>query len=162
MRRLRILTIAAALAACAGTEAPAQQNCVEDFAKLRQDAEKLAGDVKSAGERKAPQPEMCQAIRRFADSEAKVVKYLEENQPWCQIPPQVVAQAKASHDRTLKARTHICSARPTATPEAPAKPAGKGIGSLSGPTGIGGGSTNPTNPGTQGSGIFSTLGGSSR
>ncbi|WP_246164427.1 hypothetical protein [Blastochloris sulfoviridis] len=162
MRRLRILTIAAALAACAGPEALAQQNCVEDFARLRQDAEKRAGEVKAAGERKVPPREMCQAIRRFAESEAKVVKYLEENQPWCQIPPQVVAQAKNSHARTLKARTQVCSAKPVAAPDRPAKPSGPGIGSLSGPTGIGGGTTNPTNPGTQGSGIFSTLGGSSR
>jgi hypothetical protein len=161
MRHLRILTIAAAFA-CSATAAHAQQNCVEDFARLRQDAEKFAGAVKAAGERKAPQPEMCQAIRRFAESEAKVVKYLEENQPWCQIPPQVVAQAKAGHDRTLKARNQICSAKPVAAPDRPAKPSGPGIGSLSGPTGIGGGSANPTNPGTQGSGIFSTLGGSSR
>lgn len=159
--RLPCVLIIAALVASGGTSALAQ-NCKEDITRLQEEMAKHGKPAMEAGKRKAPPSEMCPLIKRFAEAEAKMVKYFEENQPWCQIPPPVVEQAKARHKGTLTARSQICAAAARG-PAPGGPPPGKGIGALGGPTGLGGGpASTPTNPSTQGSGVFSTLGGASK
>src|SRR2546430_6059113 len=46
--------------------APQEPPCFKDFMPLRQDAEKRAGLIKAASDRKAPRPEDCQLFKNFA------------------------------------------------------------------------------------------------
>ena len=39
-------------------------------------------------------------------------KYVETNQTWCGIPPQVVVQIKTNHAKTAATRTKVCSNGP--------------------------------------------------
>ena len=55
---------------------------------LRTEAEKRGKAIQAAAERKAPRPQVCQLFKSFAASEAKVVKFVTENQSQCQIPPR--------------------------------------------------------------------------
>jgi hypothetical protein len=91
--------------------APAQEPpCFKDFMPLRQDAEKRAGLIRAAAERKASRPEVCRLFKNFAVSEAKVVKFVTANQTQCHIPPEAVVQMKSNHDRTIKTRDNVCAA----------------------------------------------------
>jgi hypothetical protein len=85
------------------------------FFPLRDDAQRKAAAIKATTDRKAYRKEMCDAVTRFAAAEMLVVKFFETNKTLCTIPDQVVANAKAQHENTLKFRTTVCS-------EAAAKP----------------------------------------
>jgi hypothetical protein len=139
------LTASTALA-----QQPAQINCAQDFLALRNDAETKGKALRAAGERKAPPTELCPLFRRFGEAEAKIVRFMEQNQAWCQIPPEVVKTAKTNHGRTLQLRTQVCqaAAAPVAPPQSPSA-------GLSGALDLTPGG--PPAPAPSGSGVFDTL-----
>lgn len=97
--------------------------CFREFSPLREAAEKRASLIKTAAERKAPRPEVCQLFKNFAAAEAKVIKFVVDNQASCHIPPQAVSQMKANHDRTNQTKDRVCAGGPggegTGAPPAP-------------------------------------------
>jgi len=128
---------------------PQQQGeppCMKDFSRLRDDAEKLAGQLMAAQKRKAPLPEACKLLTAFAASQEKLLKYAKDNQTWCGIPPQLIQQISTGHANVAKARTQVCQM--AAAPPAPAGP------SLS--DALGGGIPDRSNIKT-GRGTFDTL-----
>jgi hypothetical protein len=125
--------------------------CYRDFMPLRSEAEKRGKAIQAAADRKAPRPQVCQLFKNFAASEAKVVKFVTDNQSQCQIPAQVVTQMTANHDRTLKTRDNICAAGaagpgPAGPPPGPRLSDELGVRGIAGPT-----------PGSTGRGTFDTL-----
>lgn len=117
---LAALLAVVALAAAPGA-ALAQAGGVQcnDFLKLRSDAEQKAGAIRAATEKKAERKDVCTLVQRFTSAEAAVVKFLETNKTWCGVPEQVVQQAKANHEKTLKFRTAVCTEAPAAKPRPP-------------------------------------------
>jgi hypothetical protein len=108
-----------------GAAPPPQQTppCFQDFAPLRDDAQKRANVLQAAIKRKAAREEICNLIKGFGVAEAKVVKFVEKNQQLCGIPPEAVTQMKANHQRTVASTTQVCAAGPTAGP----RPTGPGL-----------------------------------
>lgn len=117
----RALLIAAAFGlACAASPAWAQMPpgagqqqmppCLQKFVALRKDAEAKAKRLDAAGKRKQKPTaqQACQLFTVFSVAEEKLVKYSIENQTWCGIPPQVVANMKKAHARTTQTRARIC------------------------------------------------------
>jgi len=132
-----------------------QEGCMKEFVPLREAAEKRAGALKGAMDRKAQRPEFCKLFKDFAAAEGKVVKFMTDNQSACRIPPDAVTQVKANHDRTVKTRDNICNAA-AAGPAGPAgPPPGPRLSDELGVRGIAG--PNTTTPGR---GTFDTLTGS--
>jgi hypothetical protein len=114
----RTLLATCAVAICAGG-AKAQfgpagpQNappCVQEFTKLREEAEKRGAAIKAASERKAPPREACQLFNVFISAQSKMVKYAADNAAWCGIPDQVVASLKEGLAKTSDVRTKVCQA----------------------------------------------------
>jgi len=100
--------------------APAQEPpCIKDFVALRQEAEKRAAAIKAGMEKKVPREEACKLFQAFAAAEIKLIKFSESSAMSCGIPPQAIAQMKAGHERTTKARTQVCAAGPAGKPAAP-------------------------------------------
>jgi len=100
-----------------GFTAPAQQQpqqqqqvppCVQEFFKLRDDAEKKAGAIKAANDRKAPPKEACVLFTALAASQAKMLKFANENGQWCGIPPTVIEQIKLGTAKVTEIRTKVC------------------------------------------------------
>jgi hypothetical protein len=89
---------------------------MREFGPLREAAEKRGMLIRAATDRKPPAPreEVCHLFKNFAASEAKVVKFIVDNQTQCHIPADAVSQTKANHDRTVKTRDQICAAGPAA------------------------------------------------
>ncbi len=84
--------------------------CIKKFVELRKTAAVRAKRIDVAGKRK-PKPtaqEACGLFSSFMSAEAKLVKYATENQTWCGIPPNIVAQMKKAHERTITTRARIC------------------------------------------------------
>lgn len=130
MRLRRALAIAAiVLPVSAGPAAaqfqpppqPQQQPpCMQEFLKLRADAEKKAAAIKLASEHKATPKEACHLFTVFAAAEVKLIKFAAESGVWCGMPDQVLAQMKQSHAQTDKLRVRICQA--AAAPPPPTGP----------------------------------------
>jgi hypothetical protein len=113
--------VLAAFALIAGSrtvlaQAPAQ---CDVFATLRNDAQQKAAAVRTAMQHKAERKEICALVTRFTAAEAAVVKFLEDNKTWCNIPEEAIKTTKTNHEQTLKFRTAACAEAPVAKPKAP-------------------------------------------
>lgn len=95
---------------------------MKGFLPLRQEAEKRGNLIKAASERRAPPDEACKLIGNFAQSEAKMIKYVDANAQKCGIPPAIGEQLKGGHKNTEKMMKTVCNAaqqaqnRPAAGP----------------------------------------------
>jgi hypothetical protein len=124
MNRSLTTGLALSLALVAGMNAPrpasAQSGApgpqCNDFIKLRNDAQQKALLVKAAGQHKDDRKGMCTALEHFTAAEAAALKFLEDNKSWCGIPDQVVADAKANHEKSVKFKDVVCSAPPAPKP----------------------------------------------
>ncbi|HEX2655129.1 MAG TPA: hypothetical protein VHN11_15955 [Xanthobacteraceae bacterium] len=119
-----ILLVSAAVAESKAQTPPGGANCMNDFMPLRSEAEKRAAAIKAGTERKASRNELCGLFRRFSEAELKVVKYAEQNQGWCGIPPEAVATMKKNHVRTAEIEHKVCAPDPLGGAE---KPKGSGL-----------------------------------
>lgn len=159
----RILSVAlgaslASMLATAGAHAQGAP-CQNEIGPLRQELEKNGTSVKAAIERKAERTEVCNQVKRFATSEAKFVKYIEDNQAWCGIPPEIVTQVKTNHAHTLGLRQKACAAPPPgAAMGRPPIPPGPGLSEALGTSGSAVASSGPA--GKPGRSTFDTLTGS--
>ncbi len=92
---------------------PAQQQeppCVQEFFKLRNEADKKGLAIKAANERKASPREACQLFGALVTAQSKMLKYASDNTVWCGIPPQVVETLKQSIAKVSEIRTKVCQA----------------------------------------------------
>jgi hypothetical protein len=121
MKRSVATTLIVALGVAASGTAWAQSppaQCTA-FAQLRTDAQQKALAVRTAIEKKVERKDICSLVQRFYAAETTVVKFLEENKTWCNIPDQAITAAKENHERTGKFRTAACTEAPQAKPRPP-------------------------------------------
>jgi hypothetical protein len=85
------------------------------FTKLKDEAE-VRGKGIQAASKTHDRKIMCGAVTRFVEQETKVVKFLVDNQSTCGVPPQAVANAKASHEKTIEFRDKVCAEAPAPKP----------------------------------------------
>ena len=86
------------------------------FTTVRADTEKAAGAIRAAGDKKLPREEVCPLFQKFAASEARMLKFLTDNQRNCGVPADAIKTVKTNHARTLQMRTAVCSAAPKTGP----------------------------------------------
>jgi hypothetical protein len=95
--------------------------CIKGFVPLRQEAEQRGSLIKTASERHAPPQQACELIGNFAQSEIKMIKYVEANSAKCGIPPEIADQLRANHKNTEAMQHKVCA---VAQGRAPAGPVG--------------------------------------
>jgi len=96
--------------------------CMQGFLPLRQEAEKRGKLIKAASDRHAPADEACKLIGNFAQSESKMIKYVETHAAKCGIPPQISDQLKNGHKNTEAMQQKICSVAQQQQQQRPAGP----------------------------------------
>ena len=82
------------------------------FAKIRDDAKQKADKVAEISKKHGDRKEMCVAVTRFSEAEAKVVKFLEDNKTACNVPNDAVQGARQGHANTMKFRETVCAEGP--------------------------------------------------
>ena len=108
-------------AASPWTAQPQQEPpCVQEFTKLRDEAQKRANAIQAASERKAAPKEACALFNSFSAAEVKLIKFATDKATSCSIPPDVLANMKKGHARTTDIRSKVCQA--AARPQGPAAP----------------------------------------
>ena len=114
------LTLPTAWPAAAQFVPQQQPPCLQEFMKLRADAEHKAAAIKAANDRKATAQEACRLFNAFSASETKLIKYASDNGTWCGIPPQAIEEMKKGHKHTDEIRTKVCQI--AAAPPRPSAP----------------------------------------
>jgi hypothetical protein len=127
-----------------------QEKCVQDFMKLRGEAEKRAGAIRAASERKATAKEACTLFNAFSTAEVKMIKFAADNATKCGIPAQIVDAIKQGHAKTTEMRSQVCRAA-----AAPVRPQGPSLSDV-----LGGSAVPDANNIKTGRGTFDTLTGS--
>jgi hypothetical protein len=87
---------------------------------LRDDAQKKAAAISAASKKKVDPKTACGLFHTFSAAEEKLVKYAASNSAGCGIPPEVVANLKQQHEKTIGIQTRVCQA--AANPPRPAGP----------------------------------------
>ncbi len=111
-----------------GFGAPPQQQaqqpppCIQEFLKLRDQAQKRANAIRIASEKKQKPSaqEACALFNAFSAAEIKMLKYATDNSKSCGIPQDIIANIKGGHAKTNEIRTKVCEA--AARPAQPAAP----------------------------------------
>ena len=107
------------------------QACSRAFKPLREEAESRGRLIKAASERHAPPNEACKLIGDFAQSEIRMIKFLEANSDGCGISRGMADQIKTGHSKTEALHQQVCALarqgpapRPQGPTFAPAGPVG--------------------------------------
>jgi hypothetical protein len=96
--------------------------CMNEFVKLRQEAEKRGAAIQAAGKRKAPAAEACKLITAFAASETKMISYVVTNAKRCGIPGEIADQLKKGHQNTSGMQKKVCDIAAQQQQRGPAGP----------------------------------------
>jgi hypothetical protein len=94
--------------------------CIQEFGKLRDEAQKRANAIRVASERKATPKEACALFNSFSAAEMKMIKFATDKAVSCGIPPEVLTNMKKGHAQTSDIRSKVCQA--AARPAGPAAP----------------------------------------
>jgi hypothetical protein len=87
-----------------------QPPCVQQFGKLRDDAQRKAKTIEANMPRKPTAKEACAMFNAFSSAEMKMIKFATDNAVSCHIPPELLVTLKKSHARTTEIRTRVCEA----------------------------------------------------
>jgi hypothetical protein len=102
-----------------GERAFAQGSPCDQFPQINGEAQKRGAAVTAAIKAKADRKQVCTLMTTFVNSEAAVLKFLEDNKTWCGVPDQIITMTKANHEKSLKFRTAACSEDAGPRPKAP-------------------------------------------
>jgi hypothetical protein len=119
---------------------------------IRDETAKHGQAIHVAGQKKVSPEELCKLFKTFLSSEGKMLKGLEQNSATCGVPPEVLKQVKASHDKAAQVGKQICDA----AAQGP-RPAGPSLSDALGTTPMVPDSSTATK---KGQGTFDTLTGS--
>jgi hypothetical protein len=95
-----------------------QEGCMQDFSKLRDEAQKRALAISAASKRKASAKEACGLFTAFSDAELKMIKYATDNTTRCGIPAELVKNLKQGRAKSTEIRTRVCQAAAAPMPAA--------------------------------------------
>lgn len=106
-----VLALTGALVALPAGQAMAMpESCQKDlntYGQTRMDAINRINGFKN----KRPTPtQACSAFGNLVSAEAKMIKWMEDNKEWCQIPDPLIADLKKGAAQGVKIRGQACSA----------------------------------------------------
>jgi hypothetical protein len=96
----------------------AQAQC-QKLGPLLQEREKRGRALQEASKRKGSPQEGCRLIKAFQANETELIKFIEANGQWCGLPPDALAQLKASAAQTAQVRGNVCAAAAGPPPPKP-------------------------------------------
>lgn len=83
--------------------------CLNEYAPLREAAEKHGASIRAAADRRAPPDEACDLIGHFRQAELRLIRFVEVNAARCGILPKVADQLRTAHASTGKMQEQVCA-----------------------------------------------------
>ena len=91
-----------------GNTAPSADECKNEFAPLRDEAERRGKLIKDASARHAPADEACGLIGNYVEAEIKMIDFVEAHATACAVPASVLEQLRRSQRTTEILQIKIC------------------------------------------------------
>jgi hypothetical protein len=89
----------------------------------REEAQKHGQALQAASREKAPPEEICKLFKVFLAAETTMVNGVEEHRATCGVPPDVIKQVMALHNKALQVAKRVCDAARSVVPLRFAAPA---------------------------------------
>jgi hypothetical protein len=94
-----------------GTQAFAQaSNCQEDFQKVMGPRQALIARINGFQKKRPTADQACAVLGQLVASDGRVVRWMNENKDWCQIPDQMISQLQTSSGQAATSRNQACGA----------------------------------------------------
>jgi hypothetical protein len=103
------MTIAGALAVSAPALAM-PESCQKDFAPMMQQRANYMETINGYKKRKPSAPQACNTFGGLASVNRKIVKWMEDQKDWCQVPDEMISQLKGQQGQIDKVRGQACGA----------------------------------------------------
>ena len=135
-----IIGLAALVLAAGEAHAQANSSCGAIQGQLEQ-RKAIASSLQAGGKKKIDAKTACAGFGRLVANGAGILKWLETNKDWCQVPDSFVEGMKNDHAKAQEIRGKACNVAAKMEQMAKQAKSGGGGGGLLG----GGGLTGPTN-----------------
>jgi hypothetical protein len=108
---LSVAAIAAsAMLASTGGALAQSAACQGDFEKVMGPRMAIIQRINGFRNRRPTAAQACQTLRSLRAADLRLIKWMNENKDWCQIPEETVAQAQAGTQNTVRAQNQACGA----------------------------------------------------
>lgn len=107
------LAVAVTLGLLALMPAPAQaqsESCQKDFQKVMEPRMALVQRINGFAKKRPTATQACQTLRSLRAADTRLIKWMEENKDWCQLPDELLSQAKTGTQGTIRAQNQACGA----------------------------------------------------
>jgi hypothetical protein len=99
------------MAVVSGGEAQAQaSNCQADFQKVMAPRQTLIGRINGFRNKRPTADQACSTLSQLVAADGRAVKWMTENQDWCQIPEELITQLKGASGQAVGSRNQACGA----------------------------------------------------
>ena len=109
-RRLGLFALTFTTALACG--AAARADCGDELQKMAQEREaalKAINGLVAAAKGKQLDPEVfCAKSQPLNVIETKMLAYMDKNKDWCQFPDEIIAQLKATHEKSIAFAGKAC------------------------------------------------------
>ncbi|MGL5115844.1 MAG: hypothetical protein ACRC7G_04330 [Beijerinckiaceae bacterium] len=103
--------VAASFAFVPADQAQAQSaSCQGDFAKVMQPRMDLIQRINGFAKKRPSAGQACSTLGQLAAADTRLIKWMEENKDWCQIPDDLLEQVKGSQGQVSRSRGQACNA----------------------------------------------------
>lgn len=100
---------AAVIAMLTAPNAASAQSCRDDFESLSSQRQALIRQVQSFKSKRTTATGACNVLTQLTNHDRKMLKWMEDNRDWCQIPEQAFEGMKGSGEQIVTARGNACT-----------------------------------------------------
>lgn len=111
MKTRLLCTLAAGLLLFSAERAAAMTaSCQQELDDLGQVRLEVIKRINGFSKKRPTAKQACSAFGELVSAEAKMLKWMQDNQEWCQLPEQLLASFKQGSQQAVKARGQACTA----------------------------------------------------
>jgi hypothetical protein len=110
---MKFLPVSLALLLLSAGTAPAQQmpaSCQTELDTLGQARLSVINRINGFSKKRPTAKQACSVFGELVGAEAKMLKWMQDNQDWCRLPDALIANFKEGSQQAVKARGQACTA----------------------------------------------------
>jgi hypothetical protein len=99
----------ALLAVTTGAEAMTA-SCQAEFEKFNTERQTEVDRINAFNKKRPTARQACAVFNNLTGVESRMIKWMDANKDWCQIPETLIEQLKGAAGQTTKVRGQVCTA----------------------------------------------------
>lgn len=86
------------------------ESCQKEFGPMMQQRANYMNTINNFKKKRPNAPQACNTFGGLAATNRKIVKWMEEQKDWCQVPEEMLSQLKGQQGQIDKVRGQACNA----------------------------------------------------